>query len=249
MKNIIFIFLFIFWPQYYSFCQNVNQGLMKYAQIIMPKDTNSYTIKNLELYFNQYESMVKKSITRQVGTDTTVKLEIGRPVGTIELYKSFTTRQMVSAESAFFQKVVVKDTLAVFQWQILSDTKLIGTFKCQKAETDFRGRHYTAWFAPEIPINNGPWKLQGLPGLILEAADSKGYVRFQFVSLTLPFSGNVIYGTVVPTGKQKIMDVDEFKKLVKSNEENFRMMVQSDPQIGDTTIKFDMNSIEIFPEK
>lgn len=248
MKNIIFTCFHIFLPLY-SFCQGTNQGLMKYTQIIMPKDTNSYVIKDLELYFNQYESMVKRITVRQVGTDTTVKLDKRNLTNAIDLYKNFTTRQIISTESAFFQKVVLKDTLAEFKWKTFSDIKLIGTFRCQKAETDFRGRHYTAWFTPEIPVSNGPWKLHGLPGLILEAYDSQGYVRFQFVSLSLPLAGDIVFESVVPTGKQKIVDIDEFVKLSKSNEENFKMMAKSDPQAGNATIKIDVKSIEIFPDK
>ena len=56
----------------------------------------------------------------------------------------------------------------------------------QKAECDFRGRHYIAWFNPKIPIPDGPWKLRGLPGLIIEAYDEKKHVQFNFTSLTLP---------------------------------------------------------------
>ena len=43
----------------------------------------------------------------------------------------------------------------------------------------FHGRRWTAWFTQEIPLNAGPWKLDGLPGLILEAACDGGQYRFE----------------------------------------------------------------------
>lgn len=51
------------------------------------------------------------------------------------------------------------------------------------ATADFRGRHWTAWFATDIPVSDGPWKLGGLPGLILEAYDKGHQYTFTAVGL------------------------------------------------------------------
>jgi GLPGLI family protein len=66
------------------------------------------------------------------------------------------------------QRVVVHDSIPNIKWTLHSDTKLVGRFNCQKATCTFRCAEYTAWFSGEIPVSNGPWKLGGLPGLILE---------------------------------------------------------------------------------
>lgn len=58
-------------------------------------------------------------------------------------------------------------------WQISDSVKQILDYSCQMATCDFRGRQWTAWFTPDIPISNGPWKFHGLPGLILEIYDKQ----------------------------------------------------------------------------
>jgi len=63
-------------------------------------------------------------------------------------------------------------------WKILSETAKIGDYKTQKAETQFAGRTWYAWFATDIPIQDGPYKFAGLPGLIVKAEDSKGDYSF-----------------------------------------------------------------------
>src|SRR5690554_6438375 len=56
----------------------------------------------------------------------------------------------------------VSEKIVPPEWVLLEDTKQIGGFTCQKALTTFRGRNYTAWFTSQIPVNLGPWKLNGL---------------------------------------------------------------------------------------
>ena len=59
-------------------------------------------------------------------------------------------------------------------WKISSEKEKIGEWNAQKAEADFAGRHWVAWFSTEIPIQDGPYKFQGLPGLIVKIEDKKG---------------------------------------------------------------------------
>lgn len=68
-------------------------------------------------------------------------------------------------------------------WQIQSETKELLGYSCQLASCDFRGRTWYAWFSTDIPINEGPWKLFGLPGLVLEAWDSKKHYAYKAVGL------------------------------------------------------------------
>lgn len=69
------------------------------------------------------------------------------------------------------------------QWEIESDTCRIMNYLCHKATTQFRGRKYEVYFAPEIPVNEGPWKLYGLPGVILAAKTTDGYFSFQAIGI------------------------------------------------------------------
>ncbi len=59
-------------------------------------------------------------------------------------------------------------------WKISSDKEKIGEWNAQKAEADFAGRKWIAWFSTEIPIQDGPYKFRGLPGLIIKIEDKTG---------------------------------------------------------------------------
>jgi GLPGLI family protein len=87
----------------------------------------------------------------------------------------------------------VEQKIPVINWAIDAETKEIGGLQCQKATGRFKGRDYTAWFCSQLPYSNGPWKLGGLPGLILEAYDTNKEVWFSFVSIenTLPVTAGV----------------------------------------------------------
>lgn len=101
------------------------------------------------------------------------------------LYRNLSSKNtVVYVESFIPQRPVVKDTQAIQNWRISKETKQLGKYNCVKATGAFRGREYTVWFTKDIPISAGPWKLAGLPGIILEAETRDGLYKFTFVSLT-----------------------------------------------------------------
>lgn len=69
------------------------------------------------------------------------------------------------------------------EWTFGDGEKEICGYLCQDAKTSYGGREWTVWFASDIPSNAGPWKLRGLPGLILEAQDAEGIHHFTATSL------------------------------------------------------------------
>ena len=79
--------------------------------------------------------------------------------------------------------LVYEDEIGALPWKITGDTATIGALSCQKALLIFRGRAYSAWFAEEIPINDGPWKFSGLPGLIVKVEDQDSLFSFQLIGL------------------------------------------------------------------
>ncbi len=101
------------------------------------------------------------------------------------------------------------DTLHPMEWKLESEEKTVGGIPCKRATVRFKGRDYVAWYAPSIPISNGPWKLGGLPGLILEASDVRG-------------EWHAVYTQMRGLG---FMDFGYFEKLVNKGVASFAMFV------------------------
>ena len=64
------------------------------------------------------------------------------------------------------------------EWEPGDSTTTILDYECQIATANYHGRRWTAWFAIDIPVSDGPWQLSGLPGLILKAETEGGEYRF-----------------------------------------------------------------------
>jgi len=99
------------------------------------------------------------------------------------IYKNYTQGKMTVTDGLSLQDYVYKDELNAQQWLIRDSTKTILNYPCQMAVCNFRGRQWTAWFTTDIPVSDGPWKLSGLPGLIMEAYDKGSQYMFTIVGL------------------------------------------------------------------
>lgn len=77
-----------------------------------------------------------------------------------------------------------EEPFSEIDWVINEDsTKTVLGYQCVMASTDYHGREWTVWFTPEIPLQDGPWKFCGLPGLVVEASEPSGQHRFSITGI------------------------------------------------------------------
>ena len=153
--------------------------------------------KTFELKFNTTESIYAEPQKLTMNSNS-LSATIG---GDFSKYKNLKDKVIISETDLMDKPFLVSEKFPEYNWQILSDTKTIGTYVCQKAQLiipvsaeeraeyeqemkeneskstnllsiiEPKEKIITAWYATEIPISNGPDDYWGLPGLILEVND------------------------------------------------------------------------------
>ena len=103
-----------------------------------------------------------------------------------DVYKYYGRKRMTIMHRIMEGRVPIylyDEPLDLMDWQMSFEAKEILGYPCFKAECDFRGRHWTAWFTMQIPVQDGPWKFCGLPGLILQMEESRGHYAFRCIGI------------------------------------------------------------------
>ncbi|RXM38131.1 GLPGLI family protein [Chryseobacterium sp. CH21] len=98
-----------------------------------------------------------------------------------------------------------------FHWKIIEEKKKIGQYNCQKAEVEYGGRKWIAWFTTEIPLQQGPYIFCGLPGLIVKISDENFDYDFELTQVK-DFKWKALY---IDTYQKKI-SWEDFQKLQKN---------------------------------
>lgn len=131
---------------------------------------------------NQVQSTAKPSVVTSGGP----MLFVGKAGVFIneETIKNRANATTETVGSIVFKTYYVPENLPKIDWSLHEGKKVIGTYNCQKAIGKLAGRSYEVWFTTELPFSDGPFKLNGLPGLILEAQDSTGEILFTFKEIS-----------------------------------------------------------------
>jgi GLPGLI family protein len=231
MKNSSFLLLFLLVP----ICLFSQTGRVDY--ILIEKKTGSKTIdsKKATLFFSTDSSLFIHSKASAFGEEDAYwpsnvdwfkdknKDDIGAyivdPVGQ-GVYKNFISKRLQFRKMFLAESYTLDEPKWIdLKWKIFKDKKIIGNIQCQKAMTKFRGRSFTAWFAPSIPIHDGPWKLNGCPGLILEAYDDTDEVVFLFSGIKYPLEE-----TKSAIGSFPVTNVHTFEEFKNAPEIEFQKM-------------------------
>ncbi len=72
----------------------------------------------------------------------------------------------------------------IINWKIEKETRVWESKTLQKATCQYGGRDWEAWFCSEIPIHNGPYCFDGLPGLIVQLKSKDDQILYDLVSLS-----------------------------------------------------------------
>jgi GLPGLI family protein len=224
MKKVIFIFLLVFAVKLQS--QNsieekgfISTGEIEYIMYVKFKNPDPYLAK---LIFNtsnavyDYKGSTKGENTIDKGNN---KMTYIKDTTSYKLLLSKKSNMLYEKSKRGYY---VYEKIPELKWILLKETKVFKEIKCSKAFTWFRGRKYYAWYASSISSSFGPWKLNGLPGLILEAYDESENVYFKFKSLKIPMEVSVNF--INPDLKRKKLSIaiKERDKRVKKALEAIR---------------------------
>lgn len=158
-----------------EFVENINKLPYEYN-----KDRMVLQIGEKATLFYSYDKYLADSTNLEVikrnGTEY-----VGSQGASWLLYKNYPKEKYYSyLDQIVRDRYVCHEMVEEPDWQLLSDsTTIIKEHPCVLAVADYRGRKWYAWYAEDIPLSEGPWKLCGLPGLILRAYDSENQYRFE----------------------------------------------------------------------
>lgn len=100
-------------------------------------------------------------------------------------FEYFITKNIPEQKVYYYDKVAGKQIYyqedRPIKWEVSNIVEKQNGYTAQKAAASFGGRIWTAWFAKDIPVSDGPYKFSGLPGLIVKLEDDKGDYKFDLV--------------------------------------------------------------------
>lgn len=137
---------------------------------------------NVSVY-TEFYSKIKDSIYYEQN-ESGSRTIIYNPLEDLHFVKNFKEEKILCKGSILNKKYFVSDSLYIFKWKIEKDTTSIMGLKCNIATLEFRGRKYTAFYSDKIKLSDGPWKFNGLPGLILKISSADNLYSFEATNIS-----------------------------------------------------------------
>lgn len=126
------------------------------------------------------------------------------------ILKNYITNEMTFSDMFGMNYFSYSRKIDSLKWILFDEKKEILGYSCQKATTTFAGRDYIAWFAVDIPISDGPYKFNGLPGLIFSIYDSRKQYSFEITSIK---NTDTFFNTKDPIYSSIVVSYDEYKTI------------------------------------
>jgi GLPGLI family protein len=155
-------------------CLEIGSQISKYYSLNGAKVDSTWAVAEKQM--NPFKDMAK---------DVQINYE--------DYYFNYPSKGTLMVSSGVINReYVYQEPVPRMEWHLLQEKTEILGYECIKAVTVFRGREYHVWFTQEIPISSGPWKFNGLPGLILKAQDSEELFTWTATAILRP-TNRILY--------------------------------------------------------
>ncbi|QOW09501.1 GLPGLI family protein [Kaistella flava (ex Peng et al. 2021)] len=235
MNKLLFLSLFIF-----SFGNAQNQRF-SYVYQFVPDSTNQADVKSEMVVLEvlpKFSKFYSETVFKSDSISNAILEKEAKATGVVnvktDMRKGF-FRNTIIKENPDYKtflitrigqtKMKVLDDRKI-NWKILPEKQKIGEFETQKAETEMYGRKWTAWFTTEIPIQEGPYKFHGLPGLIVKIEDqnkSHSFALNGIKNLTAEEVKNI------DPNKNFVFDEGNYLNMERSAYKKFYLENRNDP--------------------
>lgn len=138
--------------------------------------------------FSSYKNMAIDSVVASSSWEQLTALagnnpEIMKNGEFMTIYKNYPEGKLTHTEKVCYDWLRYEEEMPELAWELTDSTANVLGYECKSARCQFRGREWTAFYTEEIPLTDGPWKLGGLPGLIMKASDRNGDYTFECIGI------------------------------------------------------------------
>lgn len=136
--------------------------------------------------FSSYKNLTVDSILMRSSQEQIVEAAMDGKLSNGEfmnIYKNYPAGRLTHTEKICQDWFRYDEDMPQLDWEFTDSTTTVLGYECQGARCKFRGREWTVFFTEEIPLMDGPWKLHGLPGLIMTATDKDGHYTFECIGI------------------------------------------------------------------
>lgn len=136
--------------------------------------------------FSSYKNLTVDSILMRSSQEQIVDAAIEGKLSNGEfmtIYKNYPAGKLTHTEKICQDWFRYDEEMPVLDWELTDSVINVLGYECHGAKCRFRGREWTAFYTEDIPLTEGPWKLHGLPGLIMKATDKKDHYTFECIGI------------------------------------------------------------------
>ena len=179
-----------------------------------------------KIKMDEYMDSLTKSIEQQGGIQNIRSINVNKGALNINSKNIYEVYKMNDGKIKYQQKLMretygYEEDMSSLAWNITDSTQKYGQYNCQLAKLNYGGRNWNALFTTEVPINNGPYKFSGLPGLIVKMWDDKNQCVFELAEMKNIENGN----SKIP--KSELVKKSEFLKLEENAKTQLLSMANS----------------------